>query len=187
MLIPILKMTKKAQLHLMESTVVMFVFFLLVMVGLTVYSNYQNAKIERIRIEMNEQKAVQIAKKVLFTPEIECSNNNARTLDCIEIQKLKPFVERVKQNPAYYRQEFGNAKVSVRWVYSPAFTGAFSSPEFFRANPTDTLVTAPHKQLFDFRAGGASHKTFTFPILLWDKRKVPEWNYFGWLEVEVNI
>ena len=171
----------------MESTVVMFVFFLLIMVGLTVYSNYQNAKVERIRIETNEQKATQIAKRMLFAPELECSNNNARTLDCIEIQKLQPFVNRVKQSPAYYRQEFGNSRVSIKWVYSPGFTGTFSAPEFFRANPTDILVTSPQKELFNFKAGGESPKTFTFPILLWDKRQVPEWSYFGWLEVEVNI
>jgi len=178
---------KKGQLHLVESTVVIFVFFIMIMVAMSIYSNYQKDKLERMKIDLNEQKATQIARKILFTPELECSNNNARTLDCVEIQKLQPFVDRVRQNPAYYREEFQNSRVMIKWVYAPSFFGTFSAPEFFTQNPGDLLPTTTQKTIFDFKTGGESYRTFTFPVSLWDKRVVPEWSYFGWLIVEVNI
>ncbi len=181
------KISKKGQLQLMESTVVLFVFFILLIIGVSIYSNFQASKLERLTSTLNEQKATEIARKVLFTPELECSINSDVTKDCFEIQKLQSFVDNVRFRPRYYREEFGNTKVIIRWVYSPAFDEDncnTKAPAFFALNPTDTTITVPEKVLFDFSSGLQSKKTFYFPLTLLDKRCVPELSYFGWLIIE---
>jgi len=174
----------KAQLQLMESTIVLFIFFLIIIVGLVVYTNFQTSRLDKINKQVNEQKATEVARKVLFTPELECSNNNARTMDCFEIQKLQPFVDIVKLRPRYFREEFGSTKISIRWVYAPAFTGLNPAPEFFTSTSPLFYVDVPQRILFDFSAGSTNKKTYYFPITLWDKTFTPEKNYFGWLIIE---
>jgi hypothetical protein len=168
---------KKAQIQLMESTVVMFVFFIMIMIGLTVYSSHQNTRLEKIERQMAEQRAIETAKKIISLPELECSNNNAKTMDCIEIQKLEPFKQRISQNILYYKKDFGDTKATIKMVYAPALPQTVQKPAFF--------LNADKQTLFDFKSGGTSQKTFYFPVSLWDKRFVSEWSYFGWLKIEV--
>lgn len=176
---------RKGQIHMMESTIVLFVFFLMIIIGLTVYTNFQKGRLERVENMANEQKATELAKKIIFTPELECSNANARTMDCIEIQKLVPFKEVVTASPRYYKEEYGDTKATLYWVYAPAFPVNIEHPTPFALN-TATSKVDPFT-LFDFLAGGQDTVVFYFPITLWDKRFIKEWAYFGWLKIEVAV
>jgi len=172
---------KKGQIHLIESTLVLFVFFFLLMIGLIIYSNVQSDRLKDVEKTFNEQRAVEIAQKIVFLPELQCSNDNVRNSECFEIQKLEHFRTTVNQNALFYREQFPLTKVNVQWVYAPSL-GAVSHPQFF----DDGFGGIQQEQnLFNFSSGRTNKQTFYFPTSLWDKRFVPEKSYFGWLIIEV--
>ena len=181
-------MNKKGQIQLMESTVVMFIFFFMLVMGMVMYNNFQSSKLEVMERQFEEQKAIQIAQKITNVQELQCSDNNVITLDCFELQKLQSFKDKVKQHRLYYKEAFGSSKVSVVWVYAPAFSGNFYTPKFFQKEEDDNkrVVTEDEEEqvLFDFSSGKENKDTFYYPISLWDKRFVPQKSYFGWLIIE---
>jgi len=163
----------KGQIQLMESTFVLFAFFFILAIGLVVYGNFQEAKLEAIEIQFEQQRAIQIAQKILALPEIQCSNNAVSKLNCYDIQKLIHFQNEAKT--LFYRKEFPGTLVNISLAYAPSLSAG--KPEFFKSSNTNTL--------FDFSAGKEDKDTFYFPISLWDKRFVPEKSYFGWVIIEV--
>ena len=148
----------------MESTFVLFAFFFILVIGLVVYGNFQDAKLESMEIRFEQQRAIQVAQKILALPEIQCSNNAISKLNCYDIQKLKKFQEISKT--LFYRKEFPNTLVNVSLAYAPSISPDVGPPEYFNDTTMNTL--------FDFSAGKLDKDTFYFPVSLWDKRFVPE-------------
>lgn len=162
----------KGQIHLFESTMVLFVFFFIIIIGFSVYQNFQQGKLERTQEEFNQKQAVKIAQKVLFLPEISCSTNADIKFDCIEIQKLQGFQDQLRLNSRYYREVLGPSRASLEVVYSP-----YTMPP-----PFDTNTTIP---LYDFSGNLDNSYAFLIPINLNDATTIPETAHFAWLKVEV--
>ncbi|MBW2977588.1 hypothetical protein KY331_01965 [Candidatus Woesearchaeota archaeon] len=102
-----------------ETIAILFIFFLLVLFGLMFYSRIQNASLEREQEEDKTLKSIQIAQKVSYFPEIQCTTQAELPSGCIDIEKLESYQEIInqEQNKLYYFQVFEYSKVYVEQVY----------------------------------------------------------------------
>jgi len=118
MCINILKMkNKKAQIQMGESIAILFIFFILVVFGFVFYMNIMKGS-AKIEIEENIQlKAIGIAQEVSFLPELQCSEENVRVEDCIDLMKLDAASKLLKDNSIYYYDIFEFSKIWVEEVF----------------------------------------------------------------------
>lgn len=154
----------------------LFVFFFLLIMGLVIYGNVSEARLGRLQSELGEQRAIDLAQKLLVIPELACTNNAVKTRDCVEISKLDDFKHRVDSYSRYYLEEFGPSKVTVELVSPLNPTSPLSNSE---------LLSNYEVSLFDFSAGLENKQVFHFPVSLWDRSFVPPRTYFGMMVIEV--
>lgn len=179
----------KGQIRLVESTLILFVFFFMLMIGLVVYMNFQEARLDRVKNEILEQQAIDYAQKVLSIPELECSDNGVKVQDCMELYKLEGMTRDLDSEfdryARYYFEEFGPTKVSIQLVYAPSFeSSGLTAPPLFLDNSQNVDYTK-WVTLFDYSEGLKNKQTFYFPISLWDRQVVPAYSYYGWMRIEV--
>jgi len=100
-----------------ESVAILFVFFILLVFGFVFYMNIikSSAKTE---IEENIQlKTIGIAQKASFLPELQCSEENVRVENCIDLLKLDAASSLLRDNSIYYYDIFEFSQISVEKVY----------------------------------------------------------------------
>lgn len=111
---------KKSQVRMTETIAILFIFFLLVLFGLLFYSRIQSSMLEREQEEDKTLKSIQIAQKVSYFPELQCTTQAELVSGCIDIKKLESFQEiinQAEQNKLYYFQVFEYSKVYVEQIY----------------------------------------------------------------------
>ena len=100
-----------------ESIAILFIFFILVVFGFVFYVNIMKGS-AKVEIEENIQlKAIGIAQKVSFLPELQCSEENVRIEDCIDLMKLNAASKLLKDNSIYYYDIFEFSKIWVEEVF----------------------------------------------------------------------
>ena len=122
--------TKKSQIKMGETIAVLIVFFILIMVGLVIYSNMKSSKIEEKKEEARQLKSQEIVSAVSQLPEIKCSNSMCTGCsNGYDIIKLDKFATDGGNNdPDYndgiisnemphYTPIFGYSSVSIRVFY----------------------------------------------------------------------
>ena len=78
---------RKAQIQMGESVAILFIFFILVVFGFVFYMNVMRGS-AKVQMEENIQlKAIGIAQKASFLPELQCSEENVRVENCIDLLK----------------------------------------------------------------------------------------------------
>ena len=108
---------KKAQIQMGESIAILFIFFILVVFGFVFYMDIMKGS-AKIEIEENIQlKAIGIAQKVSFLPELQCSEENVRVEDCIDLMKLNAASDLLKDNSIYYYDIFEFSKIWIEEVF----------------------------------------------------------------------
>lgn len=107
-------MGKKAQIQMGETIAVLFVFFILVLVGSIFYVRIIKGNIEGEKDEASQLRAIGIAQRVMFLPELQCSEDNIIRDNCIDIWKLGSAENLMRNNEIYYYDllEFSNVTVS---------------------------------------------------------------------------
>ncbi|MBW3020384.1 hypothetical protein KY334_03730 [Candidatus Woesearchaeota archaeon] len=182
---------KKAQLQMMESTMVMFILFFLIIIGIVFYNNVLNEKYKNMGEKFNDYHAIQIVQKISSIPELQCTVRGTLTQDCYDISKLSNFEYLWQRNPTYYRKEYGLTQAKITLVYSPSLdviNGYETYPEFFTTG--DEKIFTPTKTLLNFTSTIIDEdyemNRFNYPIILMDSRYFPiQKFYFGWLTIEV--
>ena len=113
----LLKM-KKAQINMMETIMVLIVFFFILVIGLVFYANIQIGNAKEDVKKYNELKAIENMQKLLFLPELQCGGGD-EVFTCIDVLKLKALANVMKNgtNRVYYSDELGNSLVMVEEVY----------------------------------------------------------------------
>lgn len=110
--------TKKSQIQIGETVAVLFVFFLLIIMGFIFYVSVIKGNIESEKDELSQLKSVGIAQIVLSLPELQCSDDVVKEKEsCIDILKLEAAKETISQNEIYYFDLFGFGKIDVKIVY----------------------------------------------------------------------
>lgn len=106
-------MKKKSQIQMGESIAILFIFFILLIFGFVFYMNVMKSS-AKVESEENIQlKAIGIAQKVSFLPELQCSEENVRAENCIDLYKLEAASKLLKINNIYYYDIFESSRIRV--------------------------------------------------------------------------
>ena len=98
--------SKKSQIQIGETIAVLFVFFMLIVIGFLFYAKVIKGSIESEKEEASQFKSIGIAQKVMFLPELQCSENSIIIDNCIDSLKLDAAEEVMRENQVYYYDLF---------------------------------------------------------------------------------
>jgi len=108
---------KKAQIQIGETIAVLFVFFVLIIAGFMFYVKVIKGNLEVEQEEQSQLKSVGIAQRVMFMPEVQCSDDNIITDNCIDILKLSIAQSVMKENELYYYDLLEFSNISIVQIY----------------------------------------------------------------------
>lgn len=102
-----------------ESIAILFVFFILLVFGFVFYMNVMQSSAKVEREENLQLKAIGIAQKASFLPELQCSEENVRLENCIDLLKLNAASSLLKINNIHYFDVFEYSRIKVNRIYPP--------------------------------------------------------------------
>ncbi|MBU0535850.1 MAG: hypothetical protein KKE20_02720 [Nanoarchaeota archaeon] len=115
---------KRSQIQMMETVMILMIFFIIVVLGFMFYSRIQQGSIQEMNRQRAEEGAVAIVQNMLYMPEIQCSEKNVLIDICFDIYKLDAFAEMLdisdsnnKKAFLFYQKDFGNSKIQVRPIF----------------------------------------------------------------------
>ena len=110
---------RKAQVQMGETIAIMFVFFILLIVGAVFYMNLQRTTITRDVAAAYELRAVELSQIISFLPEAQCTESNVVKASCFDIYKLIGM-SKVAATPKglnLYEREFGTTTIKLLKMY----------------------------------------------------------------------
>lgn len=134
---------KKAQVQMMETIAVLFIFFILIAFGFIFYANVLKGSIAVTKREHSELKAIELANRVSSLPELQCSDNNIVQENCIDWLKLEKADLLMDQNRLFYFGMLGYSNVIIEQVFPVDYTSTFSYTVYSNIPPdySDKLPT----------------------------------------------
>jgi len=108
---------KKSQIQMMETIAVLFIFFILVLIGFVFYAQVLKSNIDVEKEESIQLNAISIAQRVSFLPELQCSEENIASDNCIDLLKLDAASKIMQENEIYYYDRLLFSKVTVNEIY----------------------------------------------------------------------
>ena len=154
-------MSKRTQIQIGETIAVLFVFFVLIVIGFMFYARVIKSNIEVEKEELSQLRSVGIAQRVMFMPEVQCSENNLIIDNCIDILKLESAQNIMNENNIYYFDLLEFSDVSIYQIY-----------------PTEASWNIYSKKMEDFKNKFVTN----VPISLYDP--VTRKHGFGVLKIE---
>lgn len=147
---------------MMETIAILFIFFLLVFVGLIFFTNIAKSNVSEKLEKFQELSQIQTAQIVSSLPELQCSQENIVKENCIDLLKLQAASSIIPANMNDYFDLFGFSKITVQQIFPNT-----QNRILYEKVPTEYTSKVP---------------TF-FPISLYDPKD--ENHYFGVLNIEV--
>ncbi|MDP3640022.1 MAG: hypothetical protein Q8R53_02345 [Nanoarchaeota archaeon] len=77
-----------------ETIAVLFIFFILILFGLIFYAQFQKSAFKEKAEELLQKRATETMLKVLFLPELACSERSLSEDNCFELAKVQAVVDR---------------------------------------------------------------------------------------------
>jgi len=118
---PFIMPSKKSQIKMMETMGVIVVFFFLIMFGYNFYVKIQESSFARQAQRNRALKAIQLAQKSSFLPELQCSFKNVQVENCLDLLKVNAFYNNITINSSSGRSDyydvFGYANITLNEVY----------------------------------------------------------------------
>lgn len=125
---------------MMETVMVLVVFFIIVVLGFIMYSKMQESSINQLKKQMFEEESVAIAQSIIYLPELQCSDKSVLVDVCFDMYKLNAFSEAIKpQNRdvfLFYQRDFRESKITVKEIFP------FTGPEMVLYNNTPIDMAA---------------------------------------------
>jgi len=113
--------SRKSQIQMMETVMILVVFFIIVAIGFIFYSKIQESSIRELQRQRFEEEAVAISQNIIYMPELACSEKSVIIDICFDKYKLKAFAEVVRpQNRnefLFYQKDFGESRITVREIF----------------------------------------------------------------------
>ncbi len=100
-----------------ETIAILLIFFLFVSFGLIFYTKVMEGGIDRKNMERLELEAIQISQRTSFMAELQCSADNVRKDNCIDLLKLSPASQIIKDNPFVYHDAFGFSEIMIYEIF----------------------------------------------------------------------
>ncbi|MBN2052144.1 hypothetical protein JW756_01455 [Candidatus Woesearchaeota archaeon] len=115
---------KKAELQMTETIFVVFIIIIIIVLSVVFYSKFQEVSIKEKQRQLRNARVVEIAHRLSFWPELECSEIGTSEFMCLDITKLMvlgSFINQTKQDNSYsfnyYFDLLRNSKISVVEIY----------------------------------------------------------------------
>ncbi|HJN56359.1 MAG: hypothetical protein QF436_03160 [Candidatus Woesearchaeota archaeon] len=108
---------KKSQVQMMETIAVLFIFFVLIILGFVFYAKVLKGNIEIETEESVQLNAIKIAQRASFLPELQCSEENIVSDNCIDIIKLEAASAIMEENEIHYYDRLSFSKITIKEVY----------------------------------------------------------------------
>ena len=108
---------KLGQIQMMETIVVLFIFFILVVMGFVFYAKILKGNLEQRKEESIQLNAIEVAQRASSLPELQCSEDNIVSDNCIDLLKLEAASEIMQQNDVYYYDRLLFSKITVNEIY----------------------------------------------------------------------
>ncbi|MBI4452410.1 hypothetical protein HY637_03200 [Candidatus Woesearchaeota archaeon] len=110
-------MRRKAQLQTFETIAVIFIFFILVGIGAIFYARIQKSNIGITKYEYSQSKSVIIAQRVMFMPELQCSEDKISRENCIDALKIDAAKKIMGSNQIYYYDLLEFSEINITQIY----------------------------------------------------------------------
>ncbi len=115
-----MRKSKKSQIQMGENVIIIFIFFILLIFAVVFFMKIQGAKTRQaIDIDVTGR-GLQIAQKVAFLPEVQCTKDNAEIFSgCYDEYSIMALntTSGTKEHREYYYDVFGFSTVSVRKIF----------------------------------------------------------------------
>lgn len=111
-----MKNSKKSQIQTMETVFILFIFFILLVFGFVFYGKFFKGSARIEKRETVQLRAVEIAQRVADLPEIQCTKNNVRIDNCVDMYKLDVAYNIIKDKLHYFDM-FGFSTIAVKEVH----------------------------------------------------------------------
>ena len=134
-------MSKKSQIHMLETIAVLAVFFILVVLGFVFYIKMYRGGTEEENEENIQLSAIKIAQRAATLPELQCSENNVVRDNCVDRLKLEAAkdIMRSSENEIYYFDKLSFSRITVKEIYP--CTENWNLYERLLDDYTDKMVT----------------------------------------------
>lgn len=110
-------MSKKSQIQTFETISVLFIFFILIGIGAIFYVRIYKSNLEVTKYGYSQSKSVAIAQRVMFMPELQCSEGKVIKDNCIDVLKLEAAKEVINSNEIYYYDLLEFSEINVTEIY----------------------------------------------------------------------
>ena len=113
---------KRSQIRIGESMAVMIVFFFMLLFGYAFYIKIQQNSFYKEVREISEHRAIQVAQRVYFLPELQCSKGYRLVREsCYDKLKVNEFKKLLDQTPdikrLFYRNILDISEINISQVY----------------------------------------------------------------------
>ncbi len=104
---------------MLETIAVLAVFFVLVILGFSVYSKFSNVNLEDFNEESLQLDVIKVAQRVSSLPELQCSLSGIVVEGCIDMLKLEAIsgVISKEENKLFFFDNFGFSRIIVKEIY----------------------------------------------------------------------
>lgn len=141
-------MKKKAQLQMNETIFAVFIILIIVLLSFVAYSKFQEVNIKEQQRNYRNMQVIEMAHRLSFWPELECSEAGATEYMCLDLAKLMvlgDFINKSKQGNTYgfryYYDLLKDSQITVKEVY-PSDTGLLGRDYWILYNnPGNTPTT----------------------------------------------
>ena len=107
---------KKSQIKMGETIAILVIFFFLLIFGYSFYAGVQQFSFKK-QIERNlDLRAIQVALKASFLPELQCSIKNNPVDNCFDVEKIDAIIQMINTNNqirSHYLGLFGASKLTI--------------------------------------------------------------------------
>ena len=141
-----------------ETIGVVFVFMILVVLGFIFYGFVARTGAENKQQENVQLDAVKKVQVISSLPELQCSEDNDVTENCIDYYRLKAASGIITDNVAFYYDLFGFSKIMVKEYYPAAESVTLYNKE--KIGFKDIKTTFVPIQLYD-----AVAKDYRFAVM----------------------
>jgi len=110
-------MKRKAQIQMLETMAVLLIFFILIVLGIVFYTNILKGNIGIQKEEVMQLNAIEISQRASSLPELQCSEENIVSENCIDLLKLQSASEIIPLNEVFYYDSLLFSKINITEVY----------------------------------------------------------------------
>ncbi len=149
---------KKSQIQIGETIAVLFVFFILIVIGFIFYAKVIKGNLVVENDELLQANSIAIAQRAMFLPELQCTEDNIVIDGCIDSMKLNSAAGLMAANQVQYFDMFEYSKMEVSQIYPISF-----NKQIYYAEPQNSkgkFVTRVPVSLYN-----STTKRFGFGIL----------------------